>query len=860
MLYSQPLLPPLHAKTTMQIRSASNTNEINWDDPLNKGLTAWYPFRQKGGNVLRDVVGDNHGTLESSMTGVDWVLSPETKSLALDFDGTDDVVTVGSTQLKSIATNSCSIVCTFKIRSDGENDLGTIFDNYTPGAGGIYLLTRGVGMTLALQGGVGFSGGDLTHITDSNAIAIGEWTTIALVYDAKTDILRLYKNGLVFPFPNTSSAGTTSGIATLDFTIGNRSAGDRTADGPISDTRIYNRALSESEVHDLYQASRTGYVNQFKRRYFPVSLQTEEPPTETTTSGLIRLKSPKRSEPSYRAGYAKSASESANPKLWDGLIRAWVPALGPTHNVLRDVSPAGVISTIANQNEDWIVGEDGYALNLDGSSVLIDCGNVPIGSSFTVSQWLSYDNAGGPSQTSISCRSDNRPDSNRVAFQLNCSGGQQVLVARDSSKNLQSVTGTKSVVNNQWNHLAGTFSPNELKIYEDGVETNSAARTIDNVDADRVVIGCLWNDATNTYDTNYFDGQVGTTLIFNRLLSGDEIKLLHTDPLAPFRQRRYFPVSLTTEEPPTETATSGLIRLKSPKQSQPSYKAGYAKSASESAYPELWDGLVGAWVPGLGPTGTKVFDASGRSHNALLTAMDPATDWVRQGEHTALDFDGTSDYLEVEESSRAEWAFVQNTLDFTISLRFRVNELGTRDILFGTTASSNEKGFWAQVLTDGRFQFNAFNSVGTNTANRTVTAAQSESGSINALQWHSVVIVGDSENFACRIHVDGVDTTSFVTPFSGFATGDSTRSLNIGRSNLSSTIDPLDGQIASFAIWDKSLGSTSVKRLSADPLAPFRQRRYAPFSLTTEEPPTTFNHWYALPGRIHRFIGLGVHV
>jgi len=36
---------------------------------------------------------------------------------------------------------------------------------------------------------------------------------------------------------------------------------------------------------------------------------------------------------------------------------------------------------------------------------------------------------------------------------------------------------------------------------------------------------------------------------------------------------------------------------------QPSYKAGYAKSASESANPELWDGLRGAWVPAMGSTG-----------------------------------------------------------------------------------------------------------------------------------------------------------------------------------------------------------------------------------------------------------------
>lgn len=41
---------------------------------------------------------------------------------------------------------------------------------------------------------------------------------------------------------------------------------------------------------------------------------------------------------------------------------------------------------------------------------------------------------------------------------------------------------------------------------------------------------------------------------------------------------------------------------------QPSYGQGFARSAGESAYPGLWKGLIGAWVPALGPTGTTLLD------------------------------------------------------------------------------------------------------------------------------------------------------------------------------------------------------------------------------------------------------------
>ena len=62
----------------------------------------------------------------------------------------------------------------------------------------------------------------------------------------------------------------------------------------------------------------------------------------------------------------------------------------------------------------------------------------------------------------------------------------------------------------------------------------------------------------------------------------------------------------------------------------------------ESAYPELWDGVVGAWAPCLGPTGSRLHDMSRRSNWGTLTNMDNATDWVVSNGQYALRFDGTA--------------------------------------------------------------------------------------------------------------------------------------------------------------------------------------------------------------------------
>ena len=51
----------------------------------------------------------------------------------------------------------------------------------------------------------------------------------------------------------------------------------------------------------------------------------------------------------------------------------------------------------------------------------------------------------------------------------------------------------------------------------------------------------------------------------------------------------------------------------------------------ESTVPRLWDGVIGAWCPSLGPTGSRFHDFSRYGNWGTLTNMDPPTDWVVDG-------------------------------------------------------------------------------------------------------------------------------------------------------------------------------------------------------------------------------------
>jgi hypothetical protein len=71
------------------------------------------------------------------------------------------------------------------------------------------------------------------------------------------------------------------------------------------------------------------------------------------------------------------------------------------------------------------------------------------------------------------------------------------------------------------------------------------------------------------------------------------------------------------------------------------YQNGFAPRDGEPLFPELWRGCVGAWNPGLGPTGLTLSDWSPYKNHGTLTNMPANDGWkVSQGK-AAMQFVGT---------------------------------------------------------------------------------------------------------------------------------------------------------------------------------------------------------------------------
>lgn len=76
----------------------------------------------------------------------------------------------------------------------------------------------------------------------------------------------------------------------------------------------------------------------------------------------------------------------------------------------------------------------------------------------------------------------------------------------------------------------------------------------------------------------------------------------------------------------------------------PSFAQGFARSASQSLFPNLWKGLVGLWAPYVGVQGQILYDWSmNRNDGALINMTND--DWIIGKDSLALSLNGSTRYI-----------------------------------------------------------------------------------------------------------------------------------------------------------------------------------------------------------------------
>lgn len=313
-----------------------------------------------------------------------------------------------------------------------------------------------------------------TERTSGVSLNDGRWHFVGFTFQSGVSSgTKLYIDGRLAATVTMTVFAQTEGI-----TIG---SGDNPAtiqyfSGKIDEARVYNRALSDAEVANLYSASSKSLV--------------KSPPL-SGLSGFWDFD-----------GCDSSSCASLIDKTGNG--------------------NSGTITSVSK-----VAGKSGLAGSFDGASSQVDFGTSfgNFGTSdFSVSFWMNTTNT---SESIIG----KRPACSNASFwgvRLNSSGGLYAEVDEDGGGTNYILNTTTGAVNSgQWTHVAMVRATNTLTTYINGTldTTGSAAGTANISNASSLLVG---NGPCVGGGDSQYNGSLDGIRIYGRALSAAEVKTIYS--------------------------------------------------------------------------------------------------------------------------------------------------------------------------------------------------------------------------------------------------------------------------------------------------------------------------------------------
>ena len=454
--------------------------------PSNLGLVGYWSFDDCRSAKATDFSGSgNTGTLSGfSYTGStsNWVTGNAAKrGCALNFDGVDDYVDVANSVVDVTAAhtitawvnyNSDSRMMLFH-KGDAATDPAVSYEiNHNTGGAGTFGFRIGANSTQAMY---------------ASGLTKNAWHHIALVYlGGAANNWKAYLNGV----EKTLTTATTDTLVnvTTNVRIGARKNGAATQlgfSGSLDDVRIYNRALSPTEVTAL-----------------------------------------------YNSGSAKLLGEAAD--ISAGLVGHWKP--DETSGISAgDSSRRGNTGTLNNfalstMTSNWGEGRRGGGLNFDGSDDYVGLTSNPIdtSASFTVSAWVYYTS----SSRMIYFSKGDHGASVFVGLEINeYEGGVNTWGLRTGGGSYGGYVYAGGITPNGWFHL--TFVSNGVRsasrMYVNGVSvstTDGAFAGADLISNPTTLVRIGARDVSGAVSLPW-NGSLDDVRIYNRALTAIEVHDLY---------------------------------------------------------------------------------------------------------------------------------------------------------------------------------------------------------------------------------------------------------------------------------------------------------------------------------------------
>ena len=510
------------APSRIQTGSARTVDGTDTES-LSRGLVgAWCPSLGASGYRLIDRSGyGNHGTLTNMDAGTAWIPSSGKTSIAFTANSTNRIEVPDRGFFNSITQFSFS--AWFNLRAY----IGSLAGNAIFSRGQLSTFINDINLMIDTSGTMfaqvnnGADGSSSFNMTTK--YTLGTWAHATLVYNGNgatnNDRVKIYLNGesqsLSHSFTTPSSTSTVTSNVTfrLGQYLNTINANEWCFNGFLDDIRIYNRALTPSEIRLLYTGGRgVGLAPEVKPKRARIVAWDNQDKISVPARVLTNTDSLKR-----------------------GLVGHWSPSVsGPQGNRLMDLSGQNNHGTLTNMDypTDYVPSaEKGgrMALDFNGADDYVDLASSPNYSKSPISFFLWYNSRILPPNPSLSynyCLISNsqvsipyngfdfrggryRTGLDDIEFQTTISGTERFLTAG-------------SLVINTWTQIGATYDGSVLRTYRNGVQVGSLSVS-GSIDASSANLRIGDNPS---FSPRFFNGQLDDIRIYNRALTPSEIRLL----------------------------------------------------------------------------------------------------------------------------------------------------------------------------------------------------------------------------------------------------------------------------------------------------------------------------------------------
>ena len=221
------------------------SRQINWSHPLSRGLVGCWLMNEGSGSIVNDLSG-NGGT--GIITGATWASGMY--GPAIDFSGTSQYIVCANSPAKDVGGKDFTVIVRFKADNISGDPMIISKDKFLDH--GFFLRIDDDG---SFDSNVNYNTTDAIIYGTFGSINIGRWYDVAMVHRGSSNKTSYhYIDG---GYVSVSGAGNGTYVeSTFNLTIGATSHNPTLYgfDGLIDHVFFYHRALSASEILNLYRS------------------------------------------------------------------------------------------------------------------------------------------------------------------------------------------------------------------------------------------------------------------------------------------------------------------------------------------------------------------------------------------------------------------------------------------------------------------------------------------------------------------------------------------------------------------------------------------------------------------------------